>query len=189
MEGFERADSWAADGHKWLNVVYDSGLVFCAHPDAHRAAMEVHASYLILSAGGIERDEMNWNPESSRRARGFPLYAAIRSLGRSGIVEIIERCCDNARRFATLLSSADDIEVLNDVALNQVLVRFLADDGDHDARTRAVVSGVQQEGTCWLGGSVWQGKGVMRISVSNWATTADDVDRSVEAILRVAKGL
>ncbi len=185
VEGIERADSWATDAHKWLNVPYDSGLVFCAHPAAHRSAMGSHASYLVHSEGR-ERDELDWNPEASRRARGFPVYAAIRSLGRSGIAELVDRCCAHARRFAGALAQEPTIEVLNEVVLNQVLVRFLDAGGDHDARTRAVVKAVQDEGTCWLGGTIWQGKAAMRISVSNWSTTTDDVDRSVEAILRAA---
>lgn len=189
LEGFERADSWATDAHKWLNVPYDSGLIFTRHPGSHRAAMGTRASYLIHSEGDVERDAMNWNPEFSRRARGFALYAAVRGLGRSGVAEMIDRCCANARRFAESLATAEGVEVVNDVVLNQVLVRFSSPTGDHDARTAAVVKGVQQEGTCWLSGSVWQDKGVMRISVSNWATTPDDVDRSVEAILRVAQDL
>ncbi|CAN5182738.1 pyridoxal-dependent decarboxylase [soil metagenome] len=184
-DGLELADSWATDAHKWLNVPYDSGIVFCAHPESHQAAMGVRAAYLIHSDTN-ERDQMDWNPEFSRRARGFALYAAMQALGRSGIVEIVERCCACARRFEECLSAAPQVEVLNNVVLNQVLVRFLAPNGDHDARTRAIVKGVQDEGTCWLSGSEWHGMGVMRISVSNWQTTADDVDRSVEAILRVA---
>ncbi len=185
-DGLELADSWATDAHKWLNVPYDSGIVFCAHPESHQAAMGVRAAYLIHSDTD-ERDQMDWNPEFSRRARGFSLYAAMQALGRGGIVEVVERCCDCARRFAKRLSVAPQVEVLNDVVLNQVLVRFLAPDGDHDTRTRAIVKGVQNEGTCWLSGSQWHGMGVMRISVSNWQTTADDVDRSIEAILRVAQ--
>jgi glutamate/tyrosine decarboxylase-like PLP-dependent enzyme len=185
--GIEGADSWATDAHKWLNVPYDSGLVFCAHPDAHRAAMGSHASYLVRSEGG-ERDALDWNPEASRRARGFAVYAAIRSLGRSGIADLVDRCCSHARRFAEALAREPRVEVLGDVVLNQVLVRFLAPDEDHDARTRAVVEAVQEDGTCWLGGTTWQGKGAMRISVSNWSTTTDDVDRSVAAILRAASG-
>jgi glutamate/tyrosine decarboxylase-like PLP-dependent enzyme len=187
-DGVELADSWATDGHKWLNVPYDSGLFFCAHPRSHSAAMGVRASYLIHSEG-VDRDQMDWNPEFSRRARGVPVYAAMRSLGREGMVEIFERCCANSRRFADSLGARDDIEVLNDVVLNQVLVRFLATDGDHDARTAAVVKGVQEEGTLWLSGSTWRDMGVMRISVSNWQTTAEDVDRSVEAILKVAASI
>lgn len=185
--GVERADSWATDAHKMLNVPYDSGLVFCAHPDAHRAAMGAHASYLVHSTEGGRPDEMDWVPEFSRRARGFPVYAAIRSLGRSGIVDMVERFCLLARRFATGLARSPDVRVLNEVVFNQVLVRFMDEDGEHDARTRSIVSGVQQDGTCWLSGSTWQGNSVMRISVCNWSTTEEDVDRSVDAILRVAR--
>ena len=187
--GAELADSWAVDAHKWLNVPQDSGIVFCAHPESHRAAMGVRANYLIHSEDGSDRDPMEFNPEWSRRARGLAVYAAIRALGRSGIVEIVERCCQNARRFAQGLGSADGVEIVNDVVLNQVLVRFLSHDGDHDTKTRAVIEGVQAEGTCWLGGSTWHGMGVMRISVSNWQTTEEDVDRSVEAMLRVASSV
>lgn len=182
VEGAADADSWATDGHKWLNVPYDSGLAFCAHPESHRAAMSVQAHYLIHSEGAKERDQVDWTPEFSRRARGFTVYAALRSLGRHGVRELIERCCSNARRFAEQLSEQPDTEVLNDVVLNQVLVRFR----DDDRVTREVVTKVQEEGTCWLSGSVWRDRAVMRISVSNWATSEDDVDRSVEAILRCA---
>ena len=187
VRGIERADSWATDAHKWLNVPYDSGLVFCAHPDAHRAAMAANASYLVQS-GGTEREQLDWNPEASRRARGFPIYAAIRSLGRSGIAELVGRCCAHARRFAEALARKPGVEVLGDVVLNQVLVRFLDPDGNHDARTRAVIEAVQEDGTCWLGGTTWQGKAAMRISVSNWSTTTEDVDRSIAAIVRAASG-
>jgi glutamate/tyrosine decarboxylase-like PLP-dependent enzyme len=180
LKGSERADSWATDGHKWLNVPYDSGLAFCAHPDAHRAAMSVTASYLVHAGDTRERDEVDWTPEFSRRARGFAVYAAIRSLGRSGVAELIERCCANARRFAAALE-AGGATVLNDVVLNQVLVRF----GDGE-RTRETVSRVQQDGTCWLSGTDWNGEHAMRISVSNWRTTEDDVDRSAAAILESA---
>lgn len=185
----EKADSWATDAHKWLNVPYDAGLAFCAHPQSHQAAMGIRASYLIHSETGAERDQMDWNPEFSRRARGFPTYAGLRALGKSGVIEIIERCCENARLFADALSARPDIEVVNDVVLNQVLARFLAEDSDHDARTARVVTGVQQDGTCWLSGSRWRDMGVMRISVSNWQTSADDVDRSVAAILRIAESV
>ena len=185
VKGIEAADSWATDAHKWLNVPYDSGLVFCAHPDAHRAAMSTNASYLV-SSEGTGRDQLDWNPEASRRARGFPIYAAIRSLGRSGIADLVERCCAHARRFAEALAREPGVEVLANVALNQVLVRFLASDGDHDARTRVVIEAVQEDGTCWLGGTTWQGKAAMRISVSNWSTTTEDVDRSIAAIVRAA---
>lgn len=188
VAGVEQADSWATDAHKWLNVPYDSGLVFCAHPDSHRAAMSVHASYLI-HAEGAQRDEMDWNPEFSRRARGFTVYAAIRAMGRSGIEEMVERCCTHAQLFAEILGDEAGVEILNDVVLNQVLVRFLSEDGDHDAKTRTVVTGVQQEGTAWMSGTTWRGDAAMRISVSNWSTTRSDVERSCEAILKIAASL
>jgi glutamate/tyrosine decarboxylase-like PLP-dependent enzyme len=187
LAGVELADSWATDAHKWLNVPFDSGLVFCAHPPAHRAAMGVRASYLIHGAEG-ERDALDYNPEFSRRARGFPVYAAIRTLGRAGIAELVERCCALARRFADRLAAHDGVEVLNEVVLNQVLVRFRAAGGDDDAHTRAVLERVRRDGTCWMSGTTWRGRAAMRISVSNWSTDADDVDRSVEAILRCVSG-
>jgi glutamate/tyrosine decarboxylase-like PLP-dependent enzyme len=184
VAGVERADSWATDGHKWLNVPYDSGIAMVAHPTSHRAAMSVTAAYLEQAHGG-DRDQMDWNPEFSRRARGFPLYALLRTLGREGVAELVERNCAQARRFAALLSAEPGVEVLNDVVLNQVLVRF----GDNDHRTREVIAGVQHDGTCWLSGSTWQGQAVMRISVVNWSTTDEDVERSAEAILRVARAV
>jgi glutamate/tyrosine decarboxylase-like PLP-dependent enzyme len=180
MRGGDRADSWATDAHKWLNVPYDSGIAFCAHEDAHRAAMSVTASYLVQAKDGRMRDSVDWTPEFSRRARGFPIYAAIRSLGRSGIADLVERCCANARLFGELLE-AGGATILNDVVLNQVLVRF----GDGE-ETRAVIARVQQEGTCWLGGTDWLGEHAMRISVSNWRTTADDIERSAAAVLAAA---
>jgi glutamate/tyrosine decarboxylase-like PLP-dependent enzyme len=173
----ERADSWATDAHKWLNVPYDCGVAITAHPDAHRAAMSATATYL-MPATGDERDDADWTPEFSRRARGTPLYAALRSLGRSGVEELIERCCQAAEQFAERLSAQSGVEVLNDVVLNQVLVRF----GDDDAVTDDVLAAVQADGTCWMSGTTWQGRKAMRISVSNWATTPADVDRSVDAI-------
>jgi glutamate/tyrosine decarboxylase-like PLP-dependent enzyme len=182
------ADSWATDAHKWLNVPYDSGIAFCAHPEAHRAAMSVHASYLIHAQGG-ERDSMDWNPEFSRRARGFAIHSAIRHLGRTGITQMIDRCCDHAVRFAELLAADPGVEVLNEVVLNQVLVRFRAADGDHDAKTQAVIRGIQQDGTCWMSGTTWHDMAAMRISVSNWSTTQEDVEASAAAILRVAGSL
>jgi glutamate/tyrosine decarboxylase-like PLP-dependent enzyme len=187
VAGAERADSWAVDAHKWLNVPYDSGIAFCAHPEAQQAAMGVRASYLIQADPDGPREPLDWNPEFSRRARGFPIYAAIRSLGRSGIAELIDRSCAHARRFADALSEAPGVELLNEVVLNQVLVRFLDDAGDHDAHTDAVIAAVQSDGTCWLSGTTWQGMRAMRISVSSHATTADDVECSIEAILRAAR--
>ena len=186
LTGVELADSWATDAHKWLNVPYDSGLAFCAHPDAHRAAMGIRAGYLMHSAGG-ERDPLDYNPEHSRRARGFAVYAALRALGREGVTELVERCCALAGRFAGQLAAADDIEVLNQVVLNQVLVRFRAGDGDDDAYTHRVIERVQNDGTCWMSGTTWHGRAAMRISVSNWSTDEADVDRSVAAILRCAR--
>ena len=180
--GAERADSWATDGHKWLNVPYDSGIAFCAHPGSHRAAMSVSASYLEQTDPDAARDQLDWTPEFSRRARGFPIYAAIRALGSEGVADMVERCCDHAARFAELLGAEPGVEILNDVVLNQVLVRF----GDDDALTQATVNGVQEDGTCWLSGTVWQGKAAMRISVSNWRTSHDDVERSAGAILEAA---
>jgi glutamate/tyrosine decarboxylase-like PLP-dependent enzyme len=180
LRGSERADSWATDGHKWLNVPYDSGLAFCAHPDAHRAAIGVTASYLIHADDRRERDAMDWTPEFSRRARGFAVYAAIRELGRGGIAAMVENSCDRAQQFAELLE-AGGATVLNDVVLNQVLVRF----GDGES-TRETIARVQEDGTCWLSGTDWFGEHAMRISVSNWRTTAEDVERSAAAILAAA---
>ena len=175
VRGAERADSWATDAHKWLNVPYDSGVAFCAHPDAHRAAMRVTAAYLEQPEDG-RRDQVDWTLEFSRRARGFPIYAAIRELGADGIAGMVDRCCAHARLFAELLS-AGGLTVLNDVVLNQVLVRVGID----------VVARVQEDGTCWLSGTQWDGGHAMRISVSNWRTTVEDVERSAAAILAAAR--
>lgn len=177
MRGYAGADSWATDAHKWLNVPYDSGLVVCRDPLALRAAMSVSASYLILSD---LREPYAHTPEMSRRARGVEVWAALRSLGRSGVADLIERCCRHAARFAEGLEAAG-YTVLNEVVLNQVLVSF----GDAET-TERVVAGVQEDGTCWCGGTAWQGHTAMRISVSSWATTDDDVERSLDAMLRVA---
>lgn len=191
LVGVERADSWTTDAHKWLNVPYDSGLVFCARPAAHHAAMTLGAAYYVETQGG-ERDPYNWVAESSRRARGFAVWAAIRSLGREGVADLVARSCDHARRFASAFEAAPAhlrVRVLNDVVLNQVLVRFDDPSGEvaaGDKRTADVIAAVQAEGTAWLGGSVWHGQRVMRISVSGWRTTSDDVDRSVAVILRAA---
>jgi glutamate/tyrosine decarboxylase-like PLP-dependent enzyme len=179
-EGIAEADSWATDAHKWLNVPYDSGLAFVRDCDALRAAMAVTAEY--LPTAGEERNPSDYTPELSRRARGVEVWAALRALGRSGLAEMIERTCRHARRFAEGLSAAG-YEVLNAVTLNQVLVSF----GDAE-KTNLVIAGIQEDGTCWCGGTVWQGHPAMRISVSSWATTEDDVERSLEAMLRVAAG-
>jgi len=181
VEGVDRADSWSTDAHKWLNVGYDCGFVAVRDRAAHRAAMSATAAYLLPSA---ERENWEYVLDSSRRARGFVLYAALRSLGRDGARSLVERCCDLAARIADRLRDAQGVEVLNDVVLNQVLVAF----GD-DVRTRQVIARVQADGTAWMGGTVWQGRAAMRISVSNWSTTESDADRTVDTILRCAAGV
>lgn len=178
--GAELADSWATDAHKWLNVPYDCGLIMCAHPESHRAAMNVSASYLVPS--DAQRDPCEWVPELSRRGRGFTVYAVLRHLGRSGIRDMIERCCARARQMAELLRQHPGVEILNDVVLNQVLVRF----NQSDDFTRTVIQRVQQDGTCWLGGTTWHNMAAMRVSVSNWSTTKKDIELSAQAILRAA---
>jgi glutamate/tyrosine decarboxylase-like PLP-dependent enzyme len=184
VNGAAGADSWATDGHKWLNVPYDSGIVIVGDAESHRAAMTIAAAYLVQTEGR-ERDPFDYVPEFSRRARGFTVWAALRSLGRQGIAELVERCCALARRFAERLGRPG-VEILNEVVLNQVLVRFHPPDGgDVDVFTREVIARVQADGTCWLGGTIWHGMAAMRISVSNWSTTEEDVDRSAEAILRM----
>ena len=177
-QGVEAADSWACDGHKWLNVPYDSGLAFVRDANALSASMAITAEYLPTDSPW--RNPSDFTPELSRRARGVDVWAALRSLGRSGVAEMIERNCRQARRFGEALGAAG-YDVLNDVVLNQVLVAF----GDA-ARTQRVIAALQADGTCWCGGTVWQGRTAMRISVSSWATTDADVERSIEAIVRVA---
>jgi len=179
VTGVELADSWATDGHKWLNVPYDSGYAFCAHPAAHAAATSYSAVYLRDRGEGELRTPGDFVLESSRRARGFATWAALRQLGRSGLAELIERCCVLARRFAEQLALIEGITILNDVVLNQVLVRF----GDNDDETDRVIQAIQRSGECWMGATTWRGARAMRISVSNWRTTEVDVDRSVLAIL------
>jgi len=188
--GLERADSWATDGHKWLNVPYDCGIALVRDAEAHAAALSPQgASYIIY--GEAERDEFRWVPEYSRRARGFASWAALRQLGRDGVAEMVERHVELAGRMAEGLREAGrgaGIEVLNEVVLNQVLVRFTAREGlTADERTREVIRRVQDDGTCWLSGTTWHDMAAMRVSVSNWSTTADDIDRSLAAILRSAK--
>ncbi len=178
MAGFADADSWATDAHKWLNVPYDSGLAFMRDAASAYAATNVQAEYFPV---GAEREPMHWTPDSSRRARGVEVWAALKSLGRAGLAEMIERNCQCATRFAEGLGKAG-FGILNEVALNQVLVSF----GD-EATTRAVIRGIQEDGTCWCGGTTWQGRAAMRISVSSWLTTEEDVDMSVDAMVRVAR--
>lgn len=184
VAGVDQADSWATDAHKWLNVPYDSGLVFCRERRHLRAALShIRAAYLLDGEPNQPREPMELTPEMSRRARGIEVWAALHSLGRSGLAEMIERCCRLATRFAAKLSAAG-FEILNEVTLNQVLVSF----GD-DAFTNRVIRAVQQEGTLWAGGTVWHGRAAMRISVSSWATTVSDVDRCVDEIIRVATSI
>ncbi len=188
VAGHDGADSWATDGHKWLNVPYDCGYAFVRDPAMHAAALSpLGAAYIVY--GAAERDEFRWVPEYSRRARGFASYAALRSLGSDGVREMIERCCRLASRMADGLRGAGNgVEVLNDVILDQVLVRFHpADGGDPDAVTRDVIARVQADGTCWLAGTSWRGAVAMRISIVNWSTTEDDIDRSLAAILQAAR--
>jgi glutamate/tyrosine decarboxylase-like PLP-dependent enzyme len=179
VTGVERADSWATDGHKWLNVPYDSGIAFTRDGDALRKAMAVTAEYLPSET--VNRNPSDYTPELSRRARGVDIWAAMRSLGRSGIEEMIERNCRQARRFAEGLSAAG-FQVLADVPLNQVLVSF----GSAE-RTQRAIAALQADGTCWAGTTIWQGHTAMRISVCSWATTDADVERSLEAMIRVGQ--
>ncbi|MEJ2010540.1 MAG: pyridoxal-dependent decarboxylase [Acidobacteriota bacterium] len=178
VRGIEKADSVATDAHKWLNVPYDCGIMFCADEAAHRAAMSLTAAYIV--ATGDQRDPHEFVPEESRRARSVPVYAALRSLGRAGLAELIERNCRQARRFAEALAAAG-YEVLNDVVLNQVLVSF----GTAE-QTHRTIAAIQEDGTCWCGGTVWKGRTAMRISVCNWSTTDADVEQSIGAILEAA---
>jgi glutamate/tyrosine decarboxylase-like PLP-dependent enzyme len=195
-DGLADADSWTTDAHKWLNVPYDSGIAIVADAAAHHAAMTLGAAYYVETAGA-ERDPYNWVAESSRRARGFPIYAALRELGRDGLTEMIERCCAIARRMADGLRDAPGVTILNDVVLNQVLVRIAppssdgsaADPAAVDAFTREVIAAVQADGTCWLGGTTWHGMAAMRISVSNWSTTEHDAELSIAAIRRCAEAV
>jgi glutamate/tyrosine decarboxylase-like PLP-dependent enzyme len=178
VDGVALADSWATDAHKWLNVPYDSGLAFCRDAGALRAALS-HNPAAYLAEGG-QREPMEFTPEMSRRARGVDIWAALRSLGRSGLAGMIENCCRSASRMAAVLAGAG-YEILNQVQLNQVLVSF----GD-TGKTQRVIQAVQREGVLWCGGTVWQGHSAARISVSSWATTPEDIEKSLETILRLA---
>jgi glutamate/tyrosine decarboxylase-like PLP-dependent enzyme len=183
VAGVERADSWATDAHKWLNVPYDCGIAFVAQPEPHRAAMQVKAEYLVRDPSAA-RDQMDWTPEFSRRARGFAVYAALRSLGRRGVKELVEGSCARARQFAAEIARLPDCELLNDVVLNQVLFRFRDDE-----TTNAVLAEVQAGGEAWMSGTTWDGRAAIRLSVSNWRTTERDIERTVAAFQRaVAAG-
>jgi glutamate/tyrosine decarboxylase-like PLP-dependent enzyme len=177
----ELADSWSTDAHKWLNVPYDCGIALVRDGAALAAAMAIQAAYIPSVPG--ERNPFDYTPEFSRRARGVEVWAALRSLGRRGVAELIERDCAAARRFAQRLEAAG-CEILNDVVLNQVLVSF----GDPEV-TQRVIAAVQADGTCWVGGTQWQGRTAMRISVCSWATTEADVDVSVAAMLRAKEAV
>ena len=186
LKGADLADSWATDAHKWLNVPYDSGIVIVRNPAHLSAAITKNAAYLIRSAGAA-RDNHDFTPESSRRARGFAIWAALRSLGRSGVSSMVSRCCDLAVRMADRLR-AGGVQIQNDVVLNQVLVRFRPKGrGDADAFTRAVVARIQEGGIAWASGTKRHGADALRISVSNWSTTTDDIDRSADAILAAVR--
>jgi glutamate/tyrosine decarboxylase-like PLP-dependent enzyme len=180
LAGVELADSWATDGHKWLNLPFDSGFVFVADPAAHSAVFAQPTSYAVPAEG--VREPKDWNPEWSRRARGFVAYAALRSLGRSGVAELVERCCALATQLVDGLAALPEIEVLARPRINQGLVRFLAEDGEHDHRTDRVIEAIQHSGKVWFGGTTWRGKRAMRISVCNWRTSESDVEEAVAAV-------
>ena len=179
VAGMEKADSWATDAHKWLNVPYDSGIAFVRDSEALKAAMAITAEYLPTESA--RRNPSDYTPELSRRARGVEIWAALCELGRNGVALMVERCCEHAEYFARELSAAG-FEILNDVVLNQVLVSF----GDAE-KTCRIISAIQEDGTCWCGITSWRGRTAMRISVANWSTTTKDVERSLEAILRIAR--
>ena len=176
VKGVGRADSWITAAHKWLNVPYDSALVLCSDVEAHRAAMTVSASYLIQDDTRLARDQVDWVPEFSRRARGFAVYAALRSLGRNGLAELVERTCDCAKRFAEAIVDLPGVELVNDVVLNQVLFRF-----DTDEQTDEVLRAVQDTGDVWMSGTTWDGRRAIRISVSNWQTTEQEIELALRS--------
>lgn len=185
VKGVEAADSWATDGHKWLNVPFDCGYAFIAHADAHRASMTHRAAYITHHDDA--RDEMDWNPEWSRRSRGFSTYAALRQLGRDGVADLIERCCRHAHALVMGIGSLPDAEVLWEPTINQGLVRFLdsSSEQDHDRRTDEVIAAIVAAGEAFFGGTTWRGKRAMRVSVCNWQTSAEDVRRSINSVARV----
>ena len=182
VRGAERADSWITDAHKWLNVPYDSALVLCSDPEAHRAAMTTSASYLIQDDTGTVYDQVDWVPEFSRRARGFAVYAALRSLGRKGLADLVEQTCACARRFADGIVELPGVELLNEVVLNQVLFRF-----DSDERTEDALRRVQESGDVWMSGTTWDGRRAIRVSVSNWQTEEEEIDLALESFRRAVQ--
>jgi glutamate/tyrosine decarboxylase-like PLP-dependent enzyme len=192
LEGVAQADSWATDGHKWLNVPYDSGYAFVADPAPHRASMSMRASYLVQSEEA--RDPFDWNPEWSRRGRGVATYCAIRELGRPGVAALVERCCGHARALVAEIGALDGAEILWEPVINQGLLRFPdpapgAGPADHDARTDRVIAGINATGKAFVGGTTWRGRRCMRISVCNWRTGAADVATTVAAVEEVLAGL
>ena len=187
LAGAELADSWATDGHKWLNVPYDCGYAFVAHPEHHRAAMEHHASYLVHATDG--RDQLDWTPDHSRRARGFATWAALRELGRNGLADLILRCCRHAYDIVTRIGALPNARVICVPQINQGLVRFFesradATEADHDRRTDAVIAAINATGEAYFTGTTWRGQRCMRVSVSSWRTNGEDVDRAVAAAER-----
>jgi glutamate/tyrosine decarboxylase-like PLP-dependent enzyme len=190
VKGIEAADSWATDGHKWLNVPFDSGFAFVADTQAHRASLALRAVYLTHAADA--RDQMEWNPEWSRRARAFPAYAAIRQLGRDGVADLIDRCCRHAFSIVTGIGALPGAEVLWEPTINQGLVRFLdqrpgATAEDHDRRTDEVIARILKTGEAFFGGTTWRGRRAMRVSVCNWQTSEEDVQRVIRAVAGILK--
>jgi glutamate/tyrosine decarboxylase-like PLP-dependent enzyme len=188
IKGVAEADSWATDGHKWLNVPYDCGYAFVADAEAHRASMSSHAAY--LTEDGDARDPLDWTPEWSRRARAFPTYAALRQLGRNGVSDLVERCCQHAHSLVMEMGRLPGAEVVSEPVINQGLVRFLdpkpgASDADHDRRTEEVIAGILTSGEAFFGGTTWRGRRAMRVSVSSWLTSEEDVRRVVRAVAEV----
>jgi glutamate/tyrosine decarboxylase-like PLP-dependent enzyme len=188
IKGVAEADSWATDGHKWLNVPYDCGYAFVADAEAHRVSMSSHAAY--LTEDGDARDPLDWTPEWSRRARAFPTYAALRQLGRNGVSDLVERCCQHAHSLVMEMGRLPGAEVVSEPVINQGLVRFLdpkpgASDADHDRRTEEVIAGILTSGEAFFGGTTWRGRRAMRVSVSSWLTSEEDVRRVVRAVAEV----
>ena len=188
MKGCELLDSWATDGHKWLNLPFDTGFVFVAHPEAHKQSMTIRASYFSAGGEGI-RDQIDWGPEWSRRARSVPAYAALRSLGRRGLEELVDRCCEHARAIVAGIGALPGVEVVSEPIINQGILRFLAKDGDHDRRTDEVIDRIQAKGVTWFGGSNWRGTRVMRVIVLNWRTREKDVADAIESVRQVLEEL
>ena len=180
VKGVEKADSWATDAHKWLNVPYDSGIAFVADSESHKTAMTMPAAYKIEVEN--VRDQVEWGPEWSRRARGIPIYAALRTLGRNGVAELVERCCDLTRDLVLKIGELPGVEVLATPIINQGLLRFLDPAGNHDERTDQVINRINESGEAWFGPTTWKGMKVMRVSLSNFRTTRDDIERAVAAV-------